>query len=513
MTLKDIIERNARWHGDALAFKCGERELSHRALRDEAARLAAALYAGGARSQDRIGLLLMNSLEMAVGYAACEAFGLIAATVNFRLAAPEMRHIISDSGASILIFEAEFTDRIDAIRAELSEVRRFVCVGPAPDWATGWDEFVAEGAPGPPPLPAPRPEDIAYLIYTSGTTGRPKGCMLDHAGQCAMGAAMSAHLGLDGQDHSLLVMPLFHIGAKSQVHAQHWVGGAVHLHRKFDAEAVLRTVHEERITLLHLAPMLIQALLEVPDRARFDTSSLRVLIYSAAPMSPTLLRAAREAFGPIFIQMYGQTEGIGTVLPKGDHRLDADPVAQARLGSVGHVFVDTELSIRDDDNAEVPAGQVGEICLRGPCIMRGYWNNSAATLAALAGGWLHTGDVGYVDDCGYVYLVDRKKDVIISGGENIYSREVEDALISHPAVSAVAVVGVPDAKWGEIACACIVLREGAAADGDSLVAHCKPLIAAYKQPRRVVFVDALPALPSGKVNKVALRRIISGEAE
>ena len=507
MTLRDIVERNARWHANVPAYVCGQRSITHRALRDEAARLASALYASGVRSQDRIGLLLMNELEIGVGYAAAEVFGFIAATVNFRLAPPEMRYVILDSGISILIFEAEFAGHSDAIRADLPDVRRYVCVGETPDWATSWDDFLAEGAPGDPPLPAPRPEDIAYILYTSGTTGQPKGCMLDHAGECAKAATQGALLGLEGVDRSLLVMPMFHMGAKSQALCQHWVGGSVYLHRSFEPQAVLRTVHEERITLLHLAPMLIQAVLEVPDRASFDTSCLRTIIYSAAAMSPTLLREALAVFGQVFIQMYGQTEGVGTVLPKSAHSLDE--AARERLGSVGYAFVGTDLTIRDEENQPLPAGEVGEICFRGPIIMRGYWNNSAATLGTLAGGWLHTGDMGRLDEDGYLYLVDRKKDMIVSGGENIYSREVEEALMTHPAVAAVAVIGVPDAKWGETVCAHVVLRAGPEAgtpvDAATLVAHAKTQIASYKQPRHIVFADSLPALPSGKVNKVALR--------
>ena len=506
MTLRDIVERNAHRHADVPAYVCGARSLTHRALREEARRLASALHANGARSQDRIGLLMMNEREIGVGYAAAELFGFIAAPVNFRLAPPEMRYVIMDSGISILIFEAEFAGHIDAIRADLTEVRRFVCIGEAPEWATGWDHFLAEGAPGDPPLPAPRPEDIAYILYTSGTTGRPKGCMLDHAGECAKAFTQGSLLGLEGVDRSLLVMPMFHMGAKSQALCQHWVGGTVHLHRSFDAEAVLRAVHEQRITLLHLAPMLIQALLEVPGRERFDTSCLRTVIYSAAAMSPTLLREALAVFGQVFIQMYGQTEGVGTVLPKSAHRLDGDPQVAERLGSVGYAFVGTELTIRDEENEALPPGAVGEICLRGSIIMRGYWNNSAATLSALAGGWLHTGDMGRLDEDGYLYLVDRKKDMIVSGGENIYSREVEEALMTHPAVAAVAVIGVPDAKWGETVCAHVVLRAGMAVDAPALVAHARTQIASYKQPRHIVFADSLPALPSGKVNKVALRQ-------
>lgn len=512
-TLREVIERNARWYGDRPAYVCEGRSVTHRDFLAFADRIGSALYRTGLRPQDRVGLLSMNSLEFALAYGACEAHGFIAATVNFRLAPLEMEHAIRDAGSSILVLEQEFVPHIDLIRANLPEVRRYVVVGEAPPWATCWEDFVAEGDKAGPPLPAPRPEDLVYLIYTSGTTGRSKGCMLDHAAEAATAELIASAMGLGPEDRTLLMMPLFHIGAKAVANAQQWVGGTVTLHRRFDASAVLRTIEQERVTATHMAPTLIKALLETPDRGEYDISTLRAVLYSAAAMPPSLLKSALAVFGPIFQQMYGQTEGIGTVLPIGAHRLDDDPRAQKRLTSVGHPFIGCEVSIRDDENCALPAGEVGEICLRGPAMMRGYWNNSAATLATLAGGWLHTGDVGAVDDEGYVYLVDRKKDVIISGGENIYSREVEEALLTHPAVSAAAVIGVSDPKWGESVLAIVALREGESVTEDALIDHCRTHIAPYKRPRRVVFVDDLPLLPSGKVNKPALRQTYAKPSE
>jgi acyl-CoA synthetase (AMP-forming)/AMP-acid ligase II len=512
-TLREVIERNAKWHGDRPAYVCEGKSVTHREFAEYADRIAAALYRAGLRPQDRVGLLSMNSLEFALAYGACEAHGFIAATVNFRLAPPEMEHVISDAGSSILILEQEFVPHIDQIRQNLAEVRRYVVIGEAPPWATDWDTFVAEGSEGPPPLSPPKLEDLAYLIYTSGTTGKSKGCMLDHAAEAATAQLIASAMGLGPEDRTLLVMPLFHIGAKAIANAQQWVGGTVTLHRRFDASAVLRTIEQEGVTATHMAPTLIQGLVEAPDRTHHDISTLRTVLYSAAAMPPSLLRAALEVFGPVFQQMYGQTEGIGTVLPVGAHRLGRDPRTEKRLTSIGHPFIGCEVSIRDEENRALPTGAIGEICLRGPAVMRGYWNNSRATLAALAGGWLHTGDVGTQDEDGYVYLVDRKKDVIISGGENIYSREVEEALLSHPSVSAAAVIGIPDRKWGEVVCAIVALRKGESVTEETLGEHCRAQIAGYKRPRRFVFVDNLPLLPSGKVNKPILRQTYAKPSE
>ena len=504
-TLRDMIERNARWYGDQLAYRCDGARVTHRQFRDQANRIASALYALGVRSQDRVAILSMNSVEFALAYGACEAHGLIAATVNFRLAPPEMAYVIQDGAAEVLIFEAEVTGHIDQIRAELTAVRDYVCIGDAPAWATPWDDFVASGDPAGPPLPAPTAADLAYLIYTSGTTGRPKGCALPQSAEVATAAMIGAAMGLGSEDRTLLMMPLFHIGAKSIALAQQWVGGAVHLHRKFDAVEVLRAIDADRITATHMAPVLVQGLLEAPGRERFDIGSLRTVLYSAAAMPPSLLREALGVFGPIFQQMYGQTEGVGTVLPIGGHQPDGDAKAQRRLTSIGHPLIGCAFSIRDDENQALPPESIGEICLRGPAMMTGYWNNSAASLTTLAGGWLHTGDVGVMDEDGYIYLIDRKKDVIISGGENIYSREVEEALVAHPDIAAAAVIGAPDPKWGEIVCAIVVPRPGAALTEADIEAHCRTLIAGYKRPRKLIFADELPLLPSGKINKPVLR--------
>jgi acyl-CoA synthetase (AMP-forming)/AMP-acid ligase II len=264
-------------------------------------------------------------------------------------------------------------------------------------------------------------------------------------------------------------------------------------------------VEREHITQIHLAPTMVQAVLDVPDNERYDLGSLRTLNYAAAPMPLTLLTRAMRRFGPIMINGYGQTEGAGTVLRKHYHRPQGSEKDLKRLTSIGQPTLDAQVRIVDELDNELPAGAVGEICLRSAQNMLGYWNDSIATLRTLRGGWLHTGDMGYIDEDGFVYLVDRKKDMIISGGENIYSREVEEALLAHPALADVAVIGVPDAYWGEAVKGVVVLKAGMQVTAAELIAHCRQLIASYKCPKSVAFVDTLPRLPSGKLNKVQLR--------
>jgi acyl-CoA synthetase (AMP-forming)/AMP-acid ligase II len=310
-------------------------------------------------------------------------------------------------------------------------------------------------------------------------------------------------------DRTLLMMPFFHIGAKAMQNAQHQLGGTVYIQRGFNADAVLRCVAAAKITTTHMAPIMVQMLLEAPNLGSYDITSLRTIVYGAAPMPIPVLRRGLQLLGSVFIQTYGQTESLGTALARHDHRPDGDDKERARLQSVGRPYMDVLLRILDDDGNDCSRGAAGEIALRSNAQFRGYWNNSAATLETLQDGWVRTGDIGRIDEQGLVYLVDRKKDMIISGGENIYSREVEDAILQHAAVLECAVIGIPDAKWGESVCAVIVLREGLAANENQIIEHCKSLIASYKKPRRVMFVDNIQKLPSGKVSKVELRRLYS----
>jgi acyl-CoA synthetase (AMP-forming)/AMP-acid ligase II len=255
-----------------------------------------------------------------------------------------------------------------------------------------------------------------------------------------------------------------------------------------------------------MAPTMVQAMLDVPGIESFDLSSLHTICYSAAPMAVPLLRRGIKLLGPVFLQLYGMTEGGGTTLHKRQHKPDGTPEELKRLGSIGQAAPNVDVRIVDDEGRPLPVNQTGEIATRTATHMAGYWNNSAATIADLRDGWYHTGDLGYLDEHGFLYLVDRKKDLIISGAENVYSREVEEAVSAHPAVQDVAVIGVKDDYWGEIVRAVVVRAKGSDLTADELIEHCRTLIASYKKPKSVVFVEELPRLASGKINKVALRQ-------
>lgn len=501
-----MIANNAAWYGNEPAFVYGERRLTHTEYAIESRKLASALHKLGLRPQDRVGMLGMNSLDYCIIYGACELYGFIASTVNFRLAPPEMEYVVNDAAQRVLIFEDIYTDHIEKIRSSLKSVEHFVAIGKAPDWALSFDDLLATGDAAGPDLPPPSPTDIAFLMYTSGTTGRPKGVILEQGAQLENGKQCSAAMQAGPADRTLLMMPFFHVGAKAIQLAQHWRAGCVYIHRTFDPEAIFRTIERERITITHMAPTMIQALLDHPAREKYDLSSLRVLLYSAAAMPTSVLRRALKALGPIFIQMYGQTEGGGTVLPIGAHQPDGDDTSLRRLASIGHPVPGSRFRVVDDQDREVPVGTPGELCFQSPAIMRGYWNNSPATIEALRGGWLHTGDIAKQDEDGFFYLVDRKKDMIVSGGENVYSREIEEALLQHPDVSEVAVIAIPHATWGEAVCAIVVPVAGSSPTQDEIIAHSRTLIAGYKRPQTVHFVTELPKLPSGKIAKIELRK-------
>lgn len=503
-TIASILEANARHYADQPAWIFEDKVHTHASYLEQGRRLASAWSKLGLLQQQRVAILSRNCMEICEVYAAGEVGGFITATISFRLAPPEVAYIVNDSLPRILVFEAEFADMIDGLRGSFDSVEHYVCIGDAPDWAMSYADVLATGDPG--FSATVEPDDVSYIIYTSGTTGRPKGVMIPHSAKVANANAINMTMAAGAHDRILLMMPMFHVGAKDMALGQSWRGGTVYVQREFDPEAIFRAIQNERITITHMAPTMIQMMLDHPAIDDYDLSSLRLIVYSAAAMPNALLRRGLAKLGPVFLQLYGQTEGSGTVLPLEAHRPDGDEGDLRRLQSIGIPFPGVKVRIVNDDGQDCGVDEPGEILLLGPVVMKGYWNNSNATIETLRGGWLHTGDMGKFDEDGYIYLVDRKKDMIVSGGENIYSREVEEALYQHEAVANAAVIGVPDEKWGEAVRAVVELREGASASPADLIAHCRTLIAGYKCPKSVVFIKELPKLPSGKINKLVIRR-------
>ena len=505
-SLGDLVRRNARFFPEDIFTVFNGARTTNKEFLDRAERLGAALLAAGCRRQDRVALLGMNSVRYIEAMAACWLTGLVVSTVNFRLSSTEFRHILDDTRPRILLFEAAYAEAIGAIRDTLS-IERYVCIDGQCEGALSWEEFVGSATEF---VPNPRvlSSELAALIYTSGTTGRPKGVMRSHLAELTLGEQIAMMFDVRTGGRSLVVMPLFHAGAQSSLYAQLWRCGTVYLHRGFDPALILDMVERERITNLHFVPQMLQAVLDAAEGRPVDTSSVETIAYAAAPMSPPLLRRALARFGSVFVNGWGLSEGNGTSLPKHKHRLSGPDAGL--LASIGQPNAKADLRIVVEDGRDCPPGQAGELWLRSDSVMSGYWNDSAATVEALRDGWLRTGDIGYADLAGNVFLVDRKKDMIISGGENIYSQEVERALAEHPDIASVAVIGVPDEKWGEAVMAVVVPRAGTRPSEDSIVAHCVSMIASYKKPRRIAFVDVLPLLQSGKIDKISLRKQFGG---
>jgi acyl-CoA synthetase (AMP-forming)/AMP-acid ligase II len=500
--LGDILRANAEAEPDATAFVFADGTVTFAAHRMRGERLAAALGAIGLGRGDRVAVLSRNGREFMEVYAAAELGNVTVATINFRLAAPEIARVVADSTPRVLFFETVYASQVERLRP-LGIVERFVAIGRGvPDWAIPYEDFVASGEGRPLPAPA-APDDIAHLIYTSGSTGMPKGVMRPHRAEIAVSEHFATVLGVERADRMQLMMPVFHVGARFLQMGAHYRRATCFIHAEFDPAAILAGIERDRITITHLAPTMVKALLDVPDVERFDLASLKAIVYSGAPMPVPLLEKGLRIFGPVFLQLYGMSEGSATALRQSEH--GTGTAADRRLlASVGRPAAGVVLRVADSDDRPLGVGEVGEIQTRTPTLLAGYWNNERATAETLRGGWYHTGDMGRVDEDGYVYLVDRAKDMIISGGENIYSREVEAAIDEHPAVEDVAVIGIPDEHWGESVLALVVTRDPALTAGD-IIAHCKARIASYKKPKAVRFVAELPRLPSGKVNKVALR--------
>jgi len=506
MILGSILARNAALYAHETAIFFENREITHGQLRERVYRLANALSGLGLRRQDRVTFLGQNCPEILEMYWAVSQCGFIGHGLNYRLSAPEQAQILADCLPSVWIFEAQYSERVAEVCANLAHTPVLVCIG-ATDMpgCLDYETLLAAAGADEPALKA-QPGDTVYLIYTSGTTGKPKGVMHGQAGQYAQAQICNATFSARQEDRFLLVMPLYHIGGLNLYMAYAWCGGSIVLHRGFEPNNVYADLNRYRVSATLLAPIMIQTLLETPEPIRSTPHFLQNVVYSSAPMPVPLLRRAISHFGPVFTQVYGATENAtATVLHRGQHRPEGAPEEARRLASAGQPYFRCEIQPRHPDGRPCMAGEVGEVTVSSPSMMQGYWNNSVATHESLRDGWYYSGDMGYLDENGFLYLVDRKKDMIISGGENIYSREVEEALLSHPAVYEAAVIGVPDPKWGEKVMAFVVCH-GDMPSADELIAHCRTQIASYKKPSTIAFIDALPRVAStNKVDKKALR--------
>jgi acyl-CoA synthetase (AMP-forming)/AMP-acid ligase II len=508
LRLHDPFDFRVREAPDAEFSVCNGRRTTYADAADAVHRLANALLAAGLQRGDRVAYLSKNSSEYAHLYLAASKIGVVPVPLNYRLAPPEWQYIIDDSHARLLIARGELVAALEPVRAKLATVERCIAIA-APGAPAGWDDyeaFVASASATRPAVDVSSADDV-YQMYTSGTTGRPKGAVLTQGAVTAHLTQASFALDSAPGERALIVAPMYHAAAALMTFSTVWFGGSLFIYEDFHPLHAVQAMSDERIGRALLVPAMIQAcLVMVPDVAKRRYDALRYIVYGASPISETTLAHAIDVFGCDFLQGYGMTETTAAVtyLLPADHRRALAGKPELLL-SAGRAMVGTEVRIVDANDQPVPVGEVGEVVARGPQMMRGYWNLEDASREALRGGWMHTGDAGRMDADGYLYISDRVKDMIVSGGENVYPREVEEVLFQHEAIADVAVIGVPDDKWGETVKAIVVLREGAVADADAILAHCHGQLAGYKRPRSVDFVAELPRNPSGKVLKRELR--------
>jgi fatty-acyl-CoA synthase len=503
MTMSDQLARHARKIPDHVAFGFGDIRRSYREFDERVSRLANALRARGVQHGDRVVALGYNTLEIVETYFATARLGAICVPVNFRLVANEVAYILQDSAPTAAVVHGALAELFGKAREIAGRpVAGLVYEGTLPgteDYATALAEASPEFAGA-----IVHMTDPAVIMYTSGTTGQPKGAVLIHAHFMLHTFSMMLHLGMPKDDRVFMsLMPLFHIGGLMSLLPQLMIGGTNLLlpSGNFDPEVVIDFIETERVTSCVMVPTMMQAVCDIPGIENRDLSTLGRIGWGAAPATTHLLKQLNDTLPHVKVEStFGQTEcGPIITLLQGEDQL-------RKLGSVGTPMINVEVRVVDDDMNDVPRGEIGEAVYRTPMVMKEYWNRPEQTAEAFRGGWFHSGDLVRQDEDGYFYVVDRKKDMIISGGENIYCAEVENVIAGHPKVAQVALIGVPDDKWGETPLAVIIpVDQEDPPTPEDIAAWCAERLARYKRPKSIAIVDALPRNPSGKVLKNQLR--------
>lgn len=502
LTLSDVLFDNPLIVAESTCVIAGARRLSFADLRRGASAVASALRRDGIGRGERVALLLKNCPEFLELFFGITAAGAVAVPLNTRLHAKEHARLLQDCEPRVLVTSAGFQASIDEIVANVPSVRCVVCLesrgGSCVDYAS-W-----RGAgPGAAPEPRPAPGDDAAILYTSGTTSSPKGVVLSHRNYVSDLAHVGTEIAPTPDSVNLQLSPMYHAAfVHSLVHLAY--GACTVLNESFDVTATLEQIEAEAVSYFFAVPTMLYQILDHPRLREYDLASLRLISYGAAAITGTRLREAIAAFGnDKLLHAYGLTESTShaSVLRPAEHL--------SVPGSIGRGLHGVKLKLIRDDGAEAAAGEVGEIAVQGDSVMKGYWRQPEETAKTIVGGWLHTGDLGRRDEHGYVYVVDRKKDMVISGGVNIFPRESEEVLAAHPSIAEVAVFGVPDPLWGESLVAAAVLRAGCSATPASLLDFARAHLAGFKLPKDIRIVDALPKTASGKVQKAELRRSAS----
>ena len=473
--------------------------------------LARSLASLNVKRGDRVAVLMLNCHRYMELYYACARLGAAIVPLNIRLARPEIVFILNDSGTKLLVVDKTFAPYTTG-RDTYETIQEIVYAAnegdEAPQGTHHYEELVKKGIQLPSADEEMHDDDLSGLFYTGGTTGRAKGVMLSHSNIVSNAIHVAIAAGYNDRDTYLHTAPMFHMGNTGSAFALTLVGARNVFNPMFNPVHFMQTVQDEKVTLTFIVPTMFNAILNHPDNGKYDLSSLRRLTYGASPMPTELLKKGLQRYGQIFAQGYGMTETspLLTGLDVTDHILDGTPEQVRRLASAGKEVAGVEVRVVNAKGEDVQPGEIGEIIARGPNIMMGYWNMPEATAAAIVDGWMHTGDLATVDDENYIFIIDRAKDMIISGGENIYSVEVENALYTHPAVLEAAAIGIPHPMWGEAVHAVVVLKPGMSVSEEDIINHTRALIAGYKVPRSVEFApEALPKSGAGKILKRNLR--------
>jgi len=514
MILTETLKKASKLFPQKEAIVCGGRRWTYQEFHQRINRLSHLLKGFGIEKDDKVAVLLPNCHYFLEVYYGIAQIGAISVPINIRLSPGEIAFILQDSESKILILDPVYQKQVDPIREKIVGIKKILWtrdgIVSKEDRDLHYEKVLEKGDPCPPPEISIHDEDVAQIYYTSGTTGRPKGVMLSHKNVTTHALGTIAEIHLTDQDVWIHVAPLFHLADAWATWAITWVGGTHVLVREFDPKTVLETIEKERVTLTNLIPTMLNLMVNDPDVGKYDYSSLRVLLSGGAPIAPEVVKKIVQTFKCDYIQTYGMTETspyLTLSLLKG-HLKKLDETEQLRFKSkTGREFIGVELKVVNDRGEEIKKDEkeVGEIIVRGDIVTRGYWKLPEETAKAIKNGWLYTGDMAVMDEEGYVTIVDRKKDMILTGGENVYSTEVENVLYMHPAILECAVVGVPDEKWGEAVKGIVVLKQGQTATEQEIIRFCKDRIAHYKAPKSIDFIEALPKTGSGKIQKKELR--------
>jgi fatty-acyl-CoA synthase len=495
------------------AVVCGNERFTYKEFAERAGRLAGALRAAGVKPGDRVAFLSLNCHRLLEAYYGVVEAGAILLPLNVRLAPQELAYILNDAGAKILFLEKDFLAMVDSFRARLPEMRFYLLNdSPRADWLQpqNYEKLLAHAEPHRADIMQIDEDAVAELFYTSGTSANPKGVMLTHRNIYLHALQVCLTFDATKDIAQIHTIPLFHANGWGVAHTLALTGGKHVMVQRFDTERIFRLIEQERVHFMCLVPAMAMALIHCPERQKYDLSSLERINIGGAASSPTLVREVEEAFHVECTSGYGLTEtspvlSVSTMKLGLNWQGEEKYIGQARTG---FPVPGVELRVVDADDKDVPADgkSVGEIVARGDGVMKGYWNQPAATEEVMRGGWFHTGDMATIGEDGYLLIVDRKKDIIVSGGENISSLDIEKTMAAHPSVYEVGVIPVPDAKWGEVPKALVVLKPGATATEQELLDFCRANIAHYKAPRSVEFVESLPKTGTGKILKKDLRK-------